>query len=62
MPLSGLRRFAGVPTPSMDHMIHLASVATGTDFRANGLTLERMGLAGLDRDALTNLLENGFED
>ena len=62
VPLSGLGRFAGVPTPSMDHMIHLASVATGTDFRANGLTLERMGLAGLDRDALTNLLENGFED
>ena len=62
VPLSELGRFAGVPTPTMDHMIHLASVATGTDFRARGLSLERMGLADLDRDALTSLLENGFRD
>ena len=62
LPLSELGRFAGVPTPSIDHMIHLAGVATGTDYRAKGLTLERMGLAGLDRDTLTSLLENGFGD
>ena len=62
VPLSELGRFAGVTTPSMDHVIHLASVATGTDFRATGLTLDRMGLAGLDCAALARLLENGFGD
>ena len=62
VPLSELGRLGGVPTPTIDHMIHLAAVATGIDYRAQGLTLERMGLAGLDRDAATSLLENGFLD
>ena len=62
VPLSELGRLGSVPTPTMDHMIHLAGVATGIDFRAKGLTLERMGLAGLDQDAVASLLENGFSD
>ena len=60
IPLSELGRLGGVPTPTMDHMIHLATVATGIDYRGRGLTLARMGIAGMDPSAVTALLENGF--
>jgi opine dehydrogenase len=62
VPLAELGRLAGVPTPTMDHVIQLASVATGRDYRASGLTLVRMGLAGLSRPALHRLLMEGYGD
>jgi len=60
VPLAHLGRLAGVPTPTMDALIHLASVAKGIDYMREGLTLERMGLAGVARDALDRLLTDGF--
>jgi opine dehydrogenase len=59
--LADLGRAAGVRTPVADHVIHLASVAAGKDYRALGLTLARMGVAGVTRDTLWRKLENGFE-
>ena len=59
---SELGRLAGVATPTIDHVIHLACVALGRDLRADGLTLARMGLAGVGREKFLDLLENGFED
>jgi opine dehydrogenase len=46
-PMSELARLVGVPTPTMDALIALASVARGVDYRGQGLSLARMGLAGL---------------
>jgi opine dehydrogenase len=58
--LSELGRLADVPTPTVDHVIHLGCVATDKDFRATGLTLERVGLSGrLLKDA-TELLDRGY--
>ena len=57
---SELGRVAGVPTPIIDHVIHLASVIMERDFRSEGLTLAKMGLAGIDRDSFLRLLEHGF--
>jgi opine dehydrogenase len=57
-----LGRLAGVPTPTIDHIIHLASVIMQRDFRAEGLTLARMGFGDITRDAFLNLLTNGFND
>ena len=59
--LTELGRAAGVPTPTADHIVHLSAVATGRDYRALGLTLERLGLAGISRQALLKLLDFGFE-
>jgi opine dehydrogenase len=58
--LSELGRFADVPTPAADHMIELAGVALRRDYRKHGLTLERMGLADVDRTALPALLADGY--
>ncbi len=60
--LSGLARLTGVATPGIDHLIHLACLATGRDYRASGLTLDRIGLAGLDAVGVVQLLEQGFPD
>ena len=60
VPLAELGQLAGVATPAMDHLIHLSSVATGNDYRASGLTLERMGAAGLKPGELGKLLGSGY--
>jgi opine dehydrogenase len=60
VPLAELGRLAGVPTPQMDVVIHLASVVRERDFRNDGLTLERMGLANTPPDAVQSLLDDGY--
>lgn len=58
---SELGRLAGVPTPIIDSVIHLASTAMRRDFRAQGLTLERLGLGGVPRERVAALLHAGFD-
>jgi opine dehydrogenase len=60
VPLAELARFAGVATPAIEHLIHLCGVATGKDYRAQGLTLERLGLAGYDAAHAIALLDRGY--
>ena len=59
VPIAALGALAGVRTPTIDALIQLASVATGRDFRASGLSLQKMGLAGCTRETLADFLENG---
>jgi len=60
VPLCELGRLAGVATPTMDHVIQLACVATGKDYRAQGLTLDRLGLGGRDAAGAIALLDHGY--
>lgn len=60
VPLSELGRLAGVSTPVIDAMIEICSALMGRDFRTQGLTLDRVGLANTTSDALQSLLQNGF--
>ncbi len=53
-------KLLGVRTPVMDALITLASTALGIDFRRDGLTLDKMGLAGITPEALPALLADGF--
>jgi opine dehydrogenase len=48
VPLSDLGVLVGVATPMTDAVISLACAMLGTDFRAVGRTLRRLGLEGLD--------------
>lgn len=45
-------RKAGVPMPTYETMIHLASVVNDTDFYVEGRTLENLGLADLNLEEL----------
>lgn len=60
VPLAELGRLADVPTPGMDYLIHLASLATGKAYRVDGLTLVRMGLAGITCEQLHRVVTEGF--
>ncbi|WP_149536774.1 NAD/NADP-dependent octopine/nopaline dehydrogenase family protein [Siccirubricoccus phaeus] len=60
--LAALAGLSGVAAPTVEHLIHLGCLATGKDYRAQGLSLERIGLAGLDAAAAVRLLEEGYAD
>lgn len=49
VPWIQLAEAAGVPVPTMRALTILASEVNDIDYLADGLTLERMGLGGLDR-------------
>jgi opine dehydrogenase len=57
VPMAALGRLAGVPTPTMDALIHLASLLLGVDFNQTGLTLEKLGAAGMTPQALLRFVE-----
>jgi opine dehydrogenase len=59
VPYAELGRLAGVPTPTIDAHIHLASLATGIPYRESGLTLEKMGIAGMQPAGLARYVEEG---
>ena len=61
VPMAEIGRLMEVKTPVMDALITLASVALGIDFRSEGLTLEKMGLAGAKPEQLEGILKNGFD-
>jgi opine dehydrogenase len=54
-----LARKAGVPTPTYETMIHLASIVNDADFYATGRTLENLKLADLNLEELKHYLISG---
>lgn len=58
LPMSEFGRLVGVPTPAMDGLITLASIALEKDYRREGLTLARMGVEGLSHEALLTSVSN----
>jgi opine dehydrogenase len=60
VPWSELGKSRDVPTPLMDALIALGGGLTGRDYRAEGLTLERLGVAGLGPDELPAYLHEGL--
>ncbi|NLM37105.1 MAG: NAD(P)-binding domain-containing protein [Firmicutes bacterium] len=47
VPIASLGRHLNVPTPTIENIIHLASLMNQTDYWKEGRTIEKMGLAGL---------------
>jgi opine dehydrogenase len=60
MPMRALGAACGVPTPMIDAVIELVRGLTGRDFAAEGRTLQRMGLDGLDAAGIRRVMEQGF--
>ncbi|MFQ8736300.1 MAG: hypothetical protein ACLSAH_09960 [Bilophila wadsworthia] len=59
MLVSSMGRHYGIPTPVADAVISLAGAINGTDYRAEGRTLEFLGLDGLGVDGLRAFLRTG---
>ena len=56
---ASLARKLGVPTPTYDCMIYLASLVNDTDFAAGGRSLENLGLADLSPTQLEIYVQTG---
>ena len=57
VPLSSLGKALGAPTPTIDLIIELASILHGRDYRAEGRTVESLGLAGLTVKEIRKLVD-----
>ena len=60
VPMAELARLLEIQTPVIDSLIELASVMNRTDYRKQGLTLEKMGLSGVKPRELDAVLREGF--
>ena len=58
--LVSIADWADVPAPTAAGLLAIGSAVCDADFRKDGRTLESMGLAGLSRLQMSNLLRNGL--
>jgi opine dehydrogenase len=61
VPMAEIGKLAGVSTPVIDALITLASEVNQVNYRNEGLTLEKMGLAGVSREHINTVLQEGFD-
>jgi opine dehydrogenase len=59
VPLASFGRLAGVPTPTIDAVITVASVVNQCDYRSTGRTVEGLGLGGLSPTEILHYVTNG---
>jgi opine dehydrogenase len=60
VPMRALGAAAGTPTPAIDALIETVRHMTGTDFAAEGRTLDRLGLGGMSAGEIRRAVETGF--
>jgi len=59
VPLSSIGRELGVQTSIMDTLIRLAGLVTGTDWRSEGWTTDKMGLSGMSASRMVEYVMEG---
>lgn len=59
VPFASLADLAGVSVPLHKSIIGLISAVLGRDFQTDGVTLQRLGLAGLDMAGIQRYVETG---
>ena len=57
VPRSQLGEVVGVPTPLIDGIVSIGAVVCQEDYWQTGRTLDRLGLAGLDKDGILEVIE-----
>lgn len=60
VPMAEIGRLVGVRTLVIDALITIASEMNRLPYRKDGLTLEKMGLAGVKKEDLQSFLDDGF--
>jgi len=58
--LVSVGEWSATPTPVAAGLLAVAGAATGSDFRKTGRTMANLGLAGIGREAMQNLLHGGL--
>jgi opine dehydrogenase len=57
VPIASIGALLGIATPTIDMVINLGSILHGRDFRSEGRTVSRLGLAGLSVKQIRQLVE-----
>jgi opine dehydrogenase len=57
VPMIAFGQVVGVNALTMNALVHIASMVNGIDYQKEGLNLEKLGLAGMDREEIRALLE-----
>jgi opine dehydrogenase len=60
VPMAALGKWLGVKTPVIDALITIASALNRRDYRQEGLTLEKIGLANISPEDFETVLREGF--
>jgi opine dehydrogenase len=60
IPMSAFGAAAEVATPAIDALIEIVRSMTGNDFAAEGRTLGRLGLNGMDAPQIRRVMDEGF--
>lgn len=56
VPISSIGAMLGVKTPTIDMIISMGSIMHGVDYRAQGRTVERLGIAGMSVKQIQQLV------
>ncbi len=59
-PIISIANQLDVPVPAMSAVLRLFSIIDNVDYLKEGINVAKMGIAGMNRDAILNILENGF--
>jgi opine dehydrogenase len=60
VPIASLAESVGVAAPTINLIIDLANIIYGRDFRVEGRTVDSLGIQGLSKKELINLVNNGM--
>lgn len=58
VPIASLGQLLDIPTPTIDMIVETASLLHGKDYRADGRTVERLGVAGMSVKEIHNLVSS----
>ena len=59
VPIADMGRYLGIRTPTIDSMIHLASVMHNKDYFKLGRNVEDMGLEGMSLEEIKSYVLDG---
>lgn len=59
VPVCEFGRLAGVECPTMEAIIRICDIYNGVDYMKTGITLDKIGLAGMSKEAVLGFVESG---
>ncbi|MGQ9746488.1 MAG: NAD/NADP octopine/nopaline dehydrogenase family protein [Candidatus Caldatribacteriaceae bacterium] len=59
VPISSFGQMLGIPTPTIDIFIHLASLLHGKDYAVEGRTVQKLGVAGMSVKEIREMVDGG---
>jgi opine dehydrogenase len=58
--VASLAEVAGIQTPTINALVDIANAINMQDYRANGITMNKLGLAGLNVNQISRVVHEGF--